>query len=157
MAFDSIVESLKSIGGFTDEELSLVTDRLETKSIAKNQYILNPDQICQSVCFVRSGALRQYKMVNEIDELTLNLYTENAWVMDHKSFTAQKPTENYIQATEDSEVQELTIHVIHDLIAKSPSFFRLGKILDLAQNDLNDIDHLKSPEEKYLSLLDTRP
>ncbi|MEL7002296.1 MAG: cyclic nucleotide-binding domain-containing protein [Bacteroidota bacterium] len=157
MLYKAISESLVAIGGFTEQEISLITNRLETKRIEKDQFVLQHGEICQSVLFVKSGTLHQYKMVGDMDQLMLNLYPENSWVMDHKSFTSQKPSENYIQATEDSKVQELTMNTIHELISQTPSFFKLGKILDLVQHDQHGIDHLKSPEEKYLKLLDTRP
>lgn len=80
---------------------------------------------------------------------------ENDFALDQSSFTSQKPSLFNMQALEDCELIELTVQSLHSLITMSPTFFALGKILDA--NTRANYAHLKTPEEKYLALIQNRP
>jgi CRP-like cAMP-binding protein len=123
--------------------------------IKKNAIVQGEGEICQSFYFVESGSLRQFKDVDGFIEQTINLYLENDFVFDQSSFTSQKPSLFNIQALEDCELIELTVQSVHSLITLSPTFFALGKILDA--NAHMNYAQLKSPEEKYLALMQNRP
>lgn len=153
--FRQVIEAIENFGNFSSEEQDLLTAEFRHHHIKKDQFILNPGEVCQSIWFVNKGALRHYRDLDGFSEVTVNLFMENSWVLDHHSFTAQKPSENHIQAIEDCELLEISMHSLHHLIKVSPSFFRLGKILEIPRNE-PDL-HIKKPEDRYLELMERSP
>lgn len=153
--YSQLLESIQTFGNFSQDQLSQITDRIEVRELKRNDYLLKEGTTSQSLYFLSSGSLRHYKDIDGYSELTINLFVEGDWVLDHHSFVGQRPSENYIHAFEDSTVLELAMHTIHDLIGKSPSFFMLGKILENAEPTKEE--SIKSPEEKYRTLLKHSP
>lgn len=103
--------------------------------------------VCSHFCFINHGSFCQYFVDDELEENITNLFIDNSWVLEHSSFIARKPSKNKIEAFENSEVLSLNIHDLHDLIAKSPSFLSVGKILDIGKNTFTSSNN--SPTEKY--------
>lgn len=72
---------------------------------------------------------------------------------------AQQPSENYIEAIEDSEIASISLADIHKLMDAHPSFRMLNKLLA----DLTIVTsyvatlNTKSPEERYKELLLNHP
>ncbi|MBO3699623.1 Crp/Fnr family transcriptional regulator [Roseivirga sp. E12] len=153
--YQSFLKSIKKVGNFSQEQLDQITDRIEVRTLKRNDFLLKEGTTSQSLYFLNSGSLRHYKDIDGYSELTINLFIEGDWVLDHHSFVGQRPSENNIQAFEDSTVLELPMHVLHDLIAKSPSFFMLGKILENAEPTKEE--SIKSPEDKYRTLMENSP
>jgi len=144
-------------GSFSETEVNLFTERLQTMDIQKNDTLLEIGEVCQAIYFVVSGSFRQYHTNSEYVDINKLLYIENNWVLEHKSFTGQKPSDNKIQAFEDSKVLKISMDDIHELIGLSPSFFKLGKILEIVADNKYQQNNLISPEAKYLTLLEECP
>ncbi len=150
-----LLTSIQAFGDFSPEDQSLINEKINVQTIKKNELLIREGETSQSLYFVEKGSLRHYKDIDGYSELTLNLFIEGDWVFDHHSFIGQKPSENYIQAFEDTSLLELTLDSLHELISRSPSFFRLGKILENAEKP-NDAG-IKPPEDKYRLLLEQSP
>lgn len=157
MMYESIQNSLQCLGYFTDAELGLFVGKLKVVPVAKNGYLLREGQVCQAVYFVNRGSFRHYQVTDNADEINLNLFIDKDWVFDYQSFTSQKPSRALIQAAEDSEVLELTVHDLHALIGQSNAFFRLGHLLESALESTENRTANLAPEAKYRKLLDTKP
>jgi CRP-like cAMP-binding protein len=154
--FDKILTTIQRLGRFSEHEQLLFTDKLKIITAAKNNIFLKKGQVCQALYFVNEGAIRQYYITENEDELTLNLFAENDWVLDFDSFAHQKPSKNALITLENSVIFELNIHDLHALIAQSQSFLLLAKAFNLGVID-STYDILTTPEEKYKYLLATRP
>lgn len=153
--FSRLLKSIQSFGILSSEDQKQITDRVEVRELKRGDFLLKQGDRCQSIYFVNSGSLRHFKDIDGYSELTINLFVEGNWVIDHHSFVGQRPSENYIQAFENSTILELSMHALHDLIGKSPSFFMMGKVLENAEPTKEE--SIKSPEEKYRSLLNESP
>lgn len=152
---EPITSAVREFGNFSEEELTLFRSKLSHKNLLKNEFLLKEGQVCQSIWFIRQGSIRQFYCDEEAQEITVNLQTEMDWVLDQQSFLSQKPSKLHVQAFENSELWELTVQVLHELISLSPSFFRLGKLL---QKELDHSDQKQaSPQVKYLNLIQTKP
>ncbi len=95
--FDRVIESITQLGSFSTREAEIFVSKLTARNICKDDFILKEREICQSFNFIIHGSLRHYLILQDGTELTLNLFSENDWVVDYQSFTSQKPTENYIR------------------------------------------------------------
>ena len=153
--FIEIIKSIQQIGRFSEQNIADFTDKLQLKTLPKDAFLLQKGQICNAAYFVKTGSLRQYNLNEDNEPLTLNLFTENDWVLDFDSFMHQKPSNNAIQAFEDTTVFELSIQAIHELIAVSQAFLLLGKLLEIGARD-TAFDTL-TPDEKYQYLLMKKP
>jgi CRP-like cAMP-binding protein len=155
--FDKILQSIRKLGSFSEHELSIFTEMLKEKNVPKDSFLLKEGKVCQSFYFINQGSLRQFFITEDNSELTLNLFTENDWAFDYQSFTSQKPSANCIQAFEDTDIFELDIHAFHELILKSQSFFKIGKLLEAGLLNDHLYNSTTSPEGKYLDLLQKKP
>jgi len=119
--------------------------------------LIKEGQVCQSFYFINMGAFRQYKVQDNGEEATLNLFIRTEWMLEYKSFMTQSPAENMIQAVTDSEVFGLSVWDFHDLVKISEMFFRMARILELAIQNTDFQHNRLSPEQKYELLLASKP
>lgn len=153
--YDSLIKSLNTYARLSDQEIEDFVSCVKPQSYAKGELLLDVGTTCRTFNFIQNGSFRQYLNAKDYEEVTLNFFLPNEWVLDVQSFTAQKPSKTNIVAFEDSEVLVINIHALHELIAKSQNFFALGRILESKPNDYKTFD--QSPEEKYRALLKTKP
>lgn len=151
--FEPLIQSINSYASLSQQEIDDFTGRISLQQYEKDTCLLDIGEICMEWGFIASGSFREYYLNSEMDEVTTNLFTENDWVLNHQSFTGQKPSKCRIEAFEDSKVLKLNVHDLHDLIGKSPAFFALGKILEVETK----FPQSASPEEKYLKLIKEKP
>jgi CRP-like cAMP-binding protein len=149
--------AIQSLAPFSDEQISCITDRMKSISLKKNEYIIREGQICQSFYFVNTGSLRHYHIEENGQDATLNLFVQKDWILEYKSFMTQQPSENFIQATTDTELFSLSIWDFHELARASESFLRMGKILELVIRNQDFQQGRLSPEQKYALLIETKP
>jgi CRP-like cAMP-binding protein len=155
--FQSITQSINHIVSPSPEQLSLLIGRLTVQQIPKDGFLIREAQICSSIYFINQGCFRHFNIDETGDELIIDLYVQQEWMLEYKSFVSQQPSENYIQATVDSEVLALHARDIHDLARISERFFRLMMILEMGMRSQEFQQNRLTPEEKYQKLLNTRP
>ena len=155
--FQAIIDSVNSFGHFSEEEMSQFLGRLKQVTLKKGTRIMIEGQVCQTFFFVNRGRFRQYQLLDSGSETTLNLYLENDWVCEYRSFMTQTPSETVIQAEENSEIFELNIRDFHELVKISDAFFRIGRIFEQVMQNTDFKSSRISPEEKYQLLLATKP
>ena len=149
--------TIRRYGNFSDELMQELHSRLRHKVIRKGDYLIKEGSISNSFYFVTKGGFRHYTVLDSGVEATINLFVENDWVFDYKSFISQAPSQNIIRATEYSEVDGLSIMDFHELIRVSDNFFRLGKLLEQAVQNQDFQNNRLAPEEKYELLLASKP
>jgi CRP-like cAMP-binding protein len=151
--FRNLEIALQEFVRLTNQEQQLFESKLQAIECSKNETLLKAGETCKAIWFVNEGAFRQM----DADDNVINLFTKNEWMLDNKSFTAQKPAVHTIVATEDSELFCLTVHAMHELIQGSPVFFQLGKLLEAGFMNLKYQNNRLTPEEKYELLLREKP
>jgi len=152
-----VTQAIQSIADFSESDISMIIERVSLVNLQEGSYLLETNQVCSAFYFVNSGSLRHFYQTKALEEVNVDLAITGDWILDHQSFTARKPSTNNIVAFEDSTVIELSIHSLHELIGLSPSFFRLGIILEKASSNPYHADIKATPEEKYLKLLSVKP
>ena len=152
--YDAIIRSIKAYGTFSEDAIDHFVSYLREVSIKKGASILEHGETCQDIGFLQQGSFLQYYKDQHLNEKVVNLFVANDWVLNHSSFTSQKPSLHRIEAFEDSEILSINIHDLHTLISKYPSFFTLGKILEVAGPNMH-FD--ATPDAKYQELLRQKP
>jgi CRP/FNR family transcriptional regulator, anaerobic regulatory protein len=153
-----IKKSLSKIHPFSEEQLSLFTDKLIYKNLKKKDFLLKENQLSDGITFILTGSLRFFKKMNH-GEVTINFFVENNWIADLESLLKQHPSKNYIEAIEDSEIASITLLDIHRLMDTHPCFRMLNALLaDLTiSTSYVATIHSKSPDERYKELLLKHP
>lgn len=147
---------LKGIGRFSEEEEVLFEKKTERKIYSKNAILLNEGQVCKVVFYIVSGTAYQFS-VADIDENIIGLHMEQDWCLNYFSFVNQKPSQAIIKAYSELEVLEISLTSIHELIAVSPSFFQLGKILEAAVSRIQYFDNSDTAFRKHNHLFLHKP
>ena len=152
-----VTASIQRFGPFSEKHLEIIRERLRHSIVEKDGYLIKEGQVCSTFSFVNRGCFRHFTVLENGAEATLNLYAENDWVFEYKSFITQQPSTAMIQACEQSEIFSLSGFDFHDLVKISDSFFRIGKIFELAVQNQEFQNNRLSPEEKYELLLASKP
>jgi CRP-like cAMP-binding protein len=152
-----IGEALNKTGSYSEQDHIVFEKELHFRDFEQGEIILNAGEVAKSAYYIVAGAVYQYRLEDEIDQVILDLGVDGKWMLDQRSFVDQKPADTYIKAHEKSRILELSVESIHKLIALSPSFFQLGRLLDSASQRASFFDHSLSPLEKYQTLLDSTP
>lgn len=148
---------LKQIGNFNEEQVRLFESKIVCRQLSKDEIVLPEGGVCSSVFYNLGGALYQfnYKTDNELNVIDLHLDQE--WFLNASSFFNQKPSDCCIKAFTDCSIFELSVVRLHELIAVSPAFLQLGKVLEHATSRVHFFDNLMTPLQKYQYVLDHRP
>lgn len=155
---NEIKESLKTLHNFSKEQIDSFVSKLTIKKIAKKEFLLKPSQKCNFMAFINKGSIRFYSQT-EIEEPTLHFFTENDWVADYESLISQQPTNNFLQAIEDTEVQIISIDDIHLLMEQYSVFRTLAGLINkwaIPSSHYISISNY-SPDDRYKKLLEEHP
>jgi len=155
--FESVKRSIKGFGNFSEEDMAEIISRLKVIPVERGTALIKEGQVCREFYFINKGCLRQYAVLDNGSEAILNLFVEEDWAFDYKSFMAQQPTETIVEAVEDSEVFMLSGWHFHELVKISDGFFRIGRIFEQALQNQDYQNNRLSPEEKYALLLASKP
>lgn len=148
---------LSKVGHFSDIDVERFARRIRYRSVSKDEVILPEGAVCQVLLYNLQGAIYQFNYKDELELNIIDLHLDQEWVLNDRSFFAQKPSDCCIKAYTDCEVFELSVQDLHQLIAESPNFLQLGRVLEQATARVHFFDHPLSPTEKYLYILEHRP
>ena len=125
----------------------------------KNEFILEEGKVCSKISFIKSGLVRRY-YVNDGKEVTEWIYCEKQWLTSTASFIHQKPSLEYLQACEETELYSLTFSDEQKLL-EYPLFAKFHiKLLRNFLANFNEFRHtynLMSTQKKYEFLLNNFP
>lgn len=98
------IEKIVKLDDFAKQELIRLT---ETETYVKNQNIVEYGQRCNKIWFLNTGMVRKF-YVNDGNEHTCWVHTENEIFTSLKSYSQQILSEEYIQACENIEVVSIS-------------------------------------------------
>jgi CRP-like cAMP-binding protein len=145
----------------TPSELEMLVAAFKQKTVKKNENLISKDEICRYSYFVCSGSVRAYFITDDGQEATRYVALENQFITTIHSFISQNPTNEYIQATETSELLYISYTDFKKLIAET----NLAKDLYIKQLEVAYITNhwrlesfLKmSAKQRYDFLIQTNP
>jgi CRP-like cAMP-binding protein len=158
--FEQIERSISQLINLNKEELDFFFSLLTVKVLKKKELLLRSGQNCRNIYFINSGCIRYFYLV-EGEEKTAQFFFENGWYTDYESFLSNDPSENFVDAIEDTELLCLEKHALQKLYSEVPKFERFGRIM--AENAYLGIRYRTktltnlNAEERYLKLIKERP
>jgi CRP/FNR family transcriptional regulator, anaerobic regulatory protein len=158
---DNVKVNILRYVSMSEQEMALFCSKLVPKKLKRNAFLYREGQVCQSVAFIDKGSLRYFYVKKDGSETTGQFFFENSWYTDYESFLTEKPTQQYIQVLEQSELFLLPKTALYELYHTIPGFERFGRIMAenayLGSRKKNEGLSILSPEERYLKLIEERP
>lgn len=117
---DNLQKLLLHLIPFKDDELNKIVKCFKSKSVKKNDILLHTNQICKEFYYVDKGCLRTYFIDKNGEEKTRYVMTDFTIGTALTSFALQKPSTEFIDTQQDSEV----------LAISNFDFFKLNEQID---------------------------
>jgi CRP-like cAMP-binding protein len=145
----------------TPNEIEQLVSAFQAKKVKKNEILISKGEICRYTYFVHKGAIRAYFIADDGQEATRYIALENQFITTIHSFISQTPTNEFIQATEDTELLSISYTDFKQVI----SVTTLARDLYIKQLEVAYVTNhwrLESflkmgAKERYAFLLKTNP
>jgi CRP-like cAMP-binding protein len=113
-------EVLKSLTAFHEQELDKIASYFNPRSVKKNAVLLHEGKVCKEFYYIAKGCIRTYFLDKNGNEKTRYVMLDHHIGTALTSFVAQRPSVEFIDALEDTELLAIT-HF---------DFYRLNQELD---------------------------
>lgn len=157
MHFIQYISSVIPVSAALDAELHRITKTVE---VERNNCFIRQGDRCDNLYFVEKGLLRGYYYSDD-KEITAWFSKEGEFATSFYSFVTQKPTVEFVEALEDTELVQLPYYALQKLYRDFPETERLGRLLTEAYYMQLESRLLAmqftSAKERYDTLLDTNP
>lgn len=110
------------------EEEQQIKSHLTPKKLRKKQYLLQEGDVCKTLAFVETGALREYS-VESGSEHIIQFAIEGWTIADLFSFLTGEPAIYNIDALEDTELILITKSAHEELLLTQPKYETYNRLL----------------------------
>lgn len=157
---DKFTAYLNAAVHLSDDARQDVQDCIVQLTLGKNERLIKEGQVCNYLCFVESGLLRQFYYNGE-KEVTDYFAFENKLVAGIGSLFSRKPGRKIIEALEPSSLLAISHQNLQQMFAKHHNVERLGRILAIdafiAMEERIYSLQFHSAKKKYDDLLKNNP
>jgi len=108
-------------------ELDFVIPKFNRIEFKKNEFLAEAGKIAGDYWFLESGFIRSYAFDTEGNDITTNFYSAGDIVIDWVSFMLRRPSQEYMQATQDCVCWELDFETFQTLFHSIESFREQGR------------------------------
>lgn len=127
------------------------------QNLKKKDFLLQPDQNCPFLAFVKKGTFRVFFYDTEGTEITVWFSFEEMMVGDLLAFFKDTKAIFYVQAVEDCEIRIISKSKLEKLYLSNPEYLQFGKKY-AEYVSVNVMERMlsfqtQSAEERYLELL----
>ncbi|HWJ29281.1 MAG TPA: Crp/Fnr family transcriptional regulator [Flavisolibacter sp.] len=111
---------------FSDGEIATIRSLAIPKRLKKKQYLLRQGSVSRFHNFVCSGCLRSFRIDDQGNEHIVSLSPANHWVTDRVSLVTGTPSNEFIDALEDSAIIQFSGDSFKKLLKDIPNFDALN-------------------------------
>ena len=112
---DELVNYLCQFAKLTRSDIGYLGLHVREISLARDEYLLDIDEIPKAMCFVKRGVLRTGYYNTRGDEVTKRFVMEHRFVSDVYAFHRQRPSQEFVQAALDSILVTFTPDALRHL------------------------------------------
>ena len=145
----------------TTTDIEQVVSAFKEKTVKKNETLISKGDICRYAFFVCKGSVRAYFIDDDGQEATRYIALENQFITTIHSFISQTPTNEFVEATEQAEVLQISYNDFKNMIettALARDLYNKQLEVAYATNHWRLESFLKmSAKERYDFLLQTNP
>lgn len=116
--YETLLKYIKnySISPLSESDIEVVKNTFAPKRFRKRQFLHQEGEICKSIAFIVTGAMRQYSVDSKGVEHIVSLSIENWWAGDRESFELQTPSKYFVDAWEDTHALVVTRDALNSII-----------------------------------------
>lgn len=157
---ESFSDSIRKFLPVTDQEIRYLRSLTDTVHIKKQEKIIREGAPVDYVYFIDKGLIRYYSEING-KEQTYRIFKEKMWVSEYSGFLSRNVSLVTVQAIEDCRLIRLHYDKMQEGYERSRTLERFGR--KIAENLFveeirkNTQSRIKSPETRYLELLENDP
>jgi len=155
-----LVEQMNQFTELSEDEVLAIEESFPIKTFEKGAFLLQPGQIAKDSYYILKGCVRKYAM-NDGEELTSDFYTEGDSFADFNSLSNLKPSNYFFNCTEKTTMAVLNSEKEAALYRKFPRFEAICRVEfeKMMGEKVDDLENFsaKSPEDRYLYILENRP
>ena len=133
ISYQTFINYISTYVDLEPNEESLLMSKLSHRRYLKDQYLVQQGEICTSVNFILKGSTKTFYLDKEGHEHIIMFSIERWWAADLGSFISRTPADYYVQFLEDTELIQISDHLLEELYCEVPKmerFFR--KIVERA-------------------------
>lgn len=157
----NLAQLIQFFSSLDEGHLNQVINCFKPRTLKKNEILVAAGDICKEFYFIHSGCIRTYFITKQGHEKTRYIMMEPSIGTALTSFISQKPSFEFVDALEKTELLFITHHDFFRLTAEVPEWknFYL-KIMEMAYSFQNrKIESLVtlSAKERYDQLISENP
>lgn len=124
--FNFFESYIKTYDLFSDGEIATIKSLAIPKQLKKKQFLLRQGSVCRYHTLVCSGCIRSYRIDDEGGEHVIGLSPAGHWVSDPVSLLSGAPSNEFIDALEDSAVIQFSTNSFKRLLDNISNFKELN-------------------------------
>jgi len=145
----------------SDTQLELIFSQFKLRNVDRNEILFSEGQICKHFYFVNKGCIRMYYLHSNGTEITRYFAFEKNFGTALASFITEKPSLEYVQAVEKSELLSILRNDFYQILETIPLFEKIYRRILESSHDINSqrIESLlgKNAKERYFALTEQNP
>lgn len=155
-----VTQFLDNFKMLTPDERQRIAEKLKVKQCPKGTVLIEEGQISKDCYFVLKGCIRQFYIVDGV-ERTTDFFMEMETAISGNTISNPSASINYMVCEED------TVCIVGNAADEKSMFAEFPKLesitREMMENDLGQTQQklakfiLSSPEERYITLIETRP
>lgn len=154
--------ALAQATGMDEESFQLSVPYWQYKVYDKGGFYNEQRNICRYLGFILEGVFRTFYTDDKTgDDKNLFFFSQHQVITSYKSFVTQTPCKYYTQAMTDARILMISLEHLTQLYKISHQWERFGRLIaEQAFNivmDKNEGFLFKTPEERYLELVEQHP
>lgn len=155
-----LIQTIKDQISISEKDVVIIEKLFHRKFFKKGEHLLLAGEVCRYIIFIESGLVRYYVNNNETEQ-THYFNQEGEFVCDYMSFLPQCPSNDNIQALEDTFVYQISAEGIQQFYREVANGEKFGRVAieQVFVNVLNQIISLytDTPDNRYLKFLSNYP
>lgn len=161
MSESQLYEYLKRYVSINHDEIGLLFEYIREENFKNKEYLLQQGDICRYKYFILNGLVRTYHIDDKGTEKITQFAIENWWVSNIESFVLERPSEQYIQAIENTTVLKISKEDLESAFQKIPKLERAFRMITenmlIAIQRRYEFYQKKSSKERYQYMVDSLP
>ncbi|MEO0554926.1 MAG: Crp/Fnr family transcriptional regulator [Bacteroidota bacterium] len=151
--FENILNNVKRYVDLDTADEDQFIAIIRTSRVKRRQFIVQPRFVCKDQTYIVKGAVRSYFVTDRGVDHTIQFAIEDWFISDFNSYISQTPASLYVEALEDSLIQQITYDDVEKLCLSNSKFeryFRLVSQKAFAFSQKRILSNLnKTAEERY--------
>lgn len=116
---------LKQKAAFSHDELHQISSHFKPVKAKRGEMLVRTGDICKKFYFVNKGCLRMYEVDDKGNDITAYFALEDSIISGVTSFVTQKPSRDFLEAYEPSELLEINRAHFFQLTQTIPAFHQV--------------------------------